>query len=359
MIAWYDYVKSEMPDVFFVQDLTGTKPYPLNFAATTYPGTASDPQGLGNVILPIGNSILGPYPTGYGDNNGVTSITNPALGQTGSGIYGASYTAAAGIYKNLGYLPAGYDGVDNDQDGLIDNYHEGVPTGGTNSGLVLGNLGRHVHKTARSEMLYAILVEGQGALGSVFSRDDFTDKEVQDTDGDGLPEFVDAWGQPLQFYRWPVLFHSDLQRGQNFLVSSANYFLPPYATVLQEREQDPLDLNQQLMAPAWWGSGKGNASTLGNDSFPLGTPNGSTNSSGAVTLFESFFHLLHEPMTPSLARETTGIVRHRTGHIGSVVLTIRNSWSCRGDRTGCPAFSAITKSLIRRLRPNLRSLRSS
>ena len=63
-------------------------------------------------------------------------------------------------------------------------------------------------------MLYALLVEGHGPLGSVFSRDDFTDKEVQDTDSDGLPEFVDAWGQPLQFYRWPLLYHSDIQRGQ-------------------------------------------------------------------------------------------------------------------------------------------------
>ena len=41
-----------------------------------------------------------------------------------------------------------------------------------------------------------------------------TAKEVQDTDGDGLPEFVDAWGQPLQFFRWPLLYHSELQRGQ-------------------------------------------------------------------------------------------------------------------------------------------------
>ena len=66
-------------------------------------------------------------------------------------------------------------------------------------------------------MLYAILVEGAGPLGSVFNRDDFTDKEVHDTDGDGLPEFVDAWGQPLQFFRWPLLYHSDIQRGQEFV----------------------------------------------------------------------------------------------------------------------------------------------
>ena len=43
-----------------------------------------------------------------------------------------------------------------------------------------------------------------GPLGSVFSPDDFSDREVKDTDGDGLPEFVDAWGQPLQFFRWPL-----------------------------------------------------------------------------------------------------------------------------------------------------------
>jgi hypothetical protein len=28
--------------------------------------------------------------------------------------------------------------------------------------------------------------------------------EVADTDGDGLFEIVDAWGQPLRFYRWPT-----------------------------------------------------------------------------------------------------------------------------------------------------------
>ena len=44
----------------------------------------------------------------------------------GTGIYGASYFAAAGLYKNLGYLPIGYDGIDNDGNGLIDEWSEGV-----------------------------------------------------------------------------------------------------------------------------------------------------------------------------------------------------------------------------------------
>ncbi len=55
--------------------------------------------------------------------------------------------------------------------------------------------------------------KGGGVYGSAFDKDDFTSKEVQDTDGDGLMEFVDAWGEPLQFYRWPILFHSDAQKG--------------------------------------------------------------------------------------------------------------------------------------------------
>ena len=80
-------------------------------------------------------------------------------------------------------------------------------------------------------MLYAILVEGAGPLGSVFNRDDFTDKEVRDTDGDGLPEFVDAWGQPLQFFRWPLLYHSDIQRGQAFVATAPQTWslVPPYS----------------------------------------------------------------------------------------------------------------------------------
>ena len=34
--------------------------------------------------------------------------------------------------------------------------------------------------------------------------DAFLEQEIADTDNDGLPEFVDAWGNPLRFYRWPT-----------------------------------------------------------------------------------------------------------------------------------------------------------
>jgi len=41
----------------------------------------------------------------------------------------------------------------------------------------------------------------------------FHGSEVADTDGDGLLEFVDAWGKPIQFLRWaPAFSDSDLQQ---------------------------------------------------------------------------------------------------------------------------------------------------
>jgi prepilin-type N-terminal cleavage/methylation domain-containing protein len=335
VIAWYDYIKSELPDVFFIDptfDPTNpgsyAGPYPFRFAGNPYPGIPIDPNALGNYILPLGHMIQGPVPAGFGDalidNSTGTpipmSLTNPSLGVTGTGIYGASYYVAAGLYKNLGYLPAGYDGVDNGGiAGLVDDWGEGIQNDPVVPGTfnpntkqpyklsewIKARLANHKHSTARSEMLYAILVEGRGPLGSAFSADEFSEKEVRDTDGDGLPEFIDAWGQPLQFFRWPALYHSDIQRGQVIVSNSASqwqlqppYYLPPPPppaptgdpATFRQREQDPLDVNQQLMAPAWFGGF--------NDSFPI-TLNAplpaATGASNSAQAFAYFFHRLTEP----------------------------------------------------------------
>ena len=218
--------------------------------------------GYASYMQPLGNSIQnGPFNSNnaggpYGDGN----LTSPTLGFTGSGIFGASYPIAAGLFKNLpGIGQAGWDAVDNNGNNLIDEIGEG----GWNLQLVQTN---HTHVTARAEVLYALLVEGAGPWGSVFSRDDFTDREVRDTDGDGLPEFVDAWGQPLQFFRWPLLYHSDLQRGQVILPDpvAVNTFdlLPPYQSfdsssaaisgmgVFQEREREHAGPQPATHSPA-------------------------------------------------------------------------------------------------------------
>jgi type II secretory pathway pseudopilin PulG len=279
VLAVFDYIKRELPDVFYIQDQSlGTFSYPLNFAGNPFP-LANPPVPQYNYILPLGQG---------------GSLTAP----TGEGIYGASYYTAAGIYKNLGYLPQGCDGVDNNANGLVDEAAEGAPTGTPAATTVANNLSAHKHKTARSEVLYALLVEGSGPLGSVFSRDDFTDKEVKDTDGDGLPEFVDAWGEPLQFYRWPVLYHSDLQRGQVITATSqqTQTLVEPYNYPWEEREQDPLDLNQQLLAPAWWGAATNDNFTNATGlSFPF-QPSIVVGTSVPARGFEFYFHRLSEPL---------------------------------------------------------------
>jgi prepilin-type N-terminal cleavage/methylation domain-containing protein len=283
--AWYDYIKREVPDVFFVQNFSpGSQDYPLNFAANPYPDPNPGNATYSPWVLPMGAGTAFP-----------PSLNGSPIFSPGEGIYGASYMAAAGIYKNLGYLPTGYDGVDNDFDGLIDNWGEGVNS--TNQASVLANLQAHQHHTARAEVLYAVLVEGIGPLGSVFTGDEFTDREVQDTDGDGLPEFVDAWGQPLQFFRWPILYQSEMQLGQ-VIVEDPTTGVPtltaPYATVFELREQSPLDPNQQLMAPAWWSS---NVNNQQPNWLQFSGPAGTVGGSHGVIAFEAYFHRLTEPYT--------------------------------------------------------------
>jgi prepilin-type N-terminal cleavage/methylation domain-containing protein len=330
VIALYDYIKAEMPDVFYVQSTApGTSGYPLNFAGVPILVAAKSQAAQVNYVLPLGNSLPGPYTSNnlnYGDGN----TTSPTLGFAGSGIYGAAYEVAAGLYKGLGYLPAGCDGVDNDSDGFIDNWNEGVDT--TNSALVTVRLQNHTHVTARAEMLYALLVSGTGPLGSVYSPDDFTDREVQDTDNDGMPEFIDAWGQPLQFFRWPLFYHSDLARGQIILpdaTTAGTYDLwPPYSDptnptnttfgMFQEREQDPLDVNQQLVAPGWWSS-VGTGGIAANGSFPSTlvpyTTSAPTNASAGAQAFQALFHTLCEPC-PSLSPPGQGAYWDRGGTYG-------------------------------------------
>jgi hypothetical protein len=239
----------------------------------------------------------------------------------GTGVMGASYAAAATLLKNIGHIvdptiaptthfglyASGFDGTDNDGDGLVDELDEGLTAPGTTTAdpgallTVQRALANHRHVTARSEMLYAILVEGRGPLGSVFNSDEFTPAEVRDTDNDGLPEFIDGWGNPLLFYRWPTHYISDVQDGAinrrgfdgidnngdgviDDLAEASNYIDPVNASLSRSiyREQNPVDPGGLLVAPSWW------AGSLGASSFP----------SGNATAFQQNFFSTIEPLAP-------------------------------------------------------------
>jgi prepilin-type N-terminal cleavage/methylation domain-containing protein len=62
-----------------------------------------------------------------------------------------------------------------------------------------------------SECLYMIMTTGM--IDASSSGDYFTDRDTGDTDGDGMLEFIDGWGRPIEWIRWPTAFLSDMQSG--------------------------------------------------------------------------------------------------------------------------------------------------
>ncbi|WP_261342516.1 type II secretion system protein [Botrimarina colliarenosi] len=59
-----------------------------------------------------------------------------------------------------------------------------------------------------AECLYLIIMN---ATGDGETRGLFKDSDIDDTDGDGAPEFVDGWGNPIAFLRWAPGFDTDVQ----------------------------------------------------------------------------------------------------------------------------------------------------
>jgi hypothetical protein len=60
--------------------------------------------------------------------------------------------------------------------------------------------------------MFVINACGDGEAKSLFS-----ESSIGDTDGDGAPEFLDAWGHPISFARWAPGFDSDIQANANLL----------------------------------------------------------------------------------------------------------------------------------------------
>ena len=63
-----------------------------------------------------------------------------------------------------------------------------------------------VQSNQGAECLYMIVMF---ATGDGEARTLFNSQEIGDTDEDGAPEFLDGWGKPIQFIRWPAGFVSE------------------------------------------------------------------------------------------------------------------------------------------------------
>lgn len=129
---------------------------------------------------------------------------------------------------------------------------------GGNPGLACPSVTKHYQQRFASsgklgenesgECLYMIIAYG---LQNQEALERFSESEIGDTDGDGLPEFIDAWGKAILFIRSPALYPSELQMpglGANFPddphnESDSKYinFTTNYLKDLASKSHDPFD----------------------------------------------------------------------------------------------------------------------
>lgn len=85
----------------------------------------------------------------------------------------------------------------------------GLPSSGPTQ-LFTGNLADWETAVQSSELLY--LIVSLSSFGGTPALEAFRPSEIGDPDQDGLLEFIDAWGRPIRWLRWPAGFQSDLNR---------------------------------------------------------------------------------------------------------------------------------------------------
>ena len=85
---------------------------------------------------------------------------------------------------------------------------------------------------ANAELLYFIVASSSS--NGIGGLEQFRDSEIGDTDQDGYPEFVDAWGQPIRWIRWPA--------GADW--SSINVSAADDARISENRGGDAMDVTK-------------------------------------------------------------------------------------------------------------------
>ncbi|QDU60296.1 hypothetical protein Pan216_11350 [Planctomycetes bacterium Pan216] len=131
---------------------------------------------------------------------------------------------------------------------MVREFEKATGQTGTNASLPSGH---DDVNTEGSECLYLIL--GIPVEGGTFSLDQIPGRFIDDTDGDGLLEFVDAWGNPLAFYRWPVDYVAYLMEGTGQLPRSLLRTTDPNnlsATV----DSNGVDPDGVLGTSSWFGN---------------------------------------------------------------------------------------------------------
>lgn len=100
---------------------------------------------------------------------------------------------------------------------------------------------------ASAELLYLLVMSMPGADVA------FASSEIGDTDGNGLKEFLDGWGQPIYFIRWPGQYYN----GNNGVISQLQTMEAKDGRYLQHDPFDPMrvDGNAYAVFPLIFSSG--------------------------------------------------------------------------------------------------------
>lgn len=110
-------------------------------------------------------------------------------------------------------------------------------------GAAAGVLGADNGASISSEYLYYILTNHETYGVPPVGEDTFITTEVADSDNDGLKEFVDAWGKPLRFYRWPTRLIKPGGSTINRDIAGVFFAGLPPASAAGFNESDPLDVD--------------------------------------------------------------------------------------------------------------------
>jgi len=109
----------------------------------------------------------------------------------------------------------------------------------------------HDHQTESAACLYLMLKVGSGE-GKSFDMASIPPSSIRDTDGDGVPEIVDAWGTPIRFYRWPTDLIQSLVRQSSQMGGDKNYLdIDPVTKLPNQNNQNTLDPERLLQTPEW------------------------------------------------------------------------------------------------------------
>jgi hypothetical protein len=93
-----------------------------------------------------------------------------------------------------------------------------------------------------AECLYMFVTTGDSRARKLFK-----DSEIGDVDGDGLPEFVDGWGNPIRYLRWAPAFNDSgvqaniIPPSQTATVGWTDPIAVNNKQVAAENDHDPFD----------------------------------------------------------------------------------------------------------------------